>query len=280
MRAAALGLAVLLLAVSLSGPAAAEDFTAVGKVNRLLSVTESPQLAPGERGTFRFILNSTYTEAISNVTLRVEVYQYATIDESVPVDANWSYPFPRISESGARSHAWPWPRIEAGEKIPLSFDVETSVDMPHGSVFSQSSYFLRFRIDFEGNVSGSPQRFLFASRGYFTEVAWASATNETNTDPCTPPWCRGNLNLTYLQLDGGPIDGLLPDSSFGVKEPIPTWPFYALVAATALFLVLAFLFWVDENPASFPRIAERWARARGRFVRTAKTLRPPKTPEG
>src|SRR5207244_4099247 len=78
-----------------------------------------------------------------------------------------------------------------------------------------------------------------------------------------PPTCRGNVTLTVLG-----VDGLLPDSALGVKEPIPRWPFYLLIGLAALFLVLAFLFWVEENPGSYPRVDAWWARTRGRLART------------
>src|SRR5947199_8324557 len=117
--------------------------------------------------------------------------------------------------------------------------------MLNGSIFTQSSYFDRFAVDFEGNVSGTMTPFRLASRGFFTDAQWDLATSANATSPCTPPACRGNVNLTVLG-----VDGLLPDSAFRVKQPIPRWPFYLLIDLAALFLVLAFLFWVEPTPAS------------------------------
>ena len=276
MRAAVLALAFLLAALPLAGPAAAEDFGAYGKVNELIDVLASPQLAPGESGVFLFELNSTYTELLYDAALTIEIYGYATIEESIPVDSTWPYAYPRIRESGERNRTWSFATFEPGRMEPLQFTVDTvpdAKDMPHGSIFAQASYFLRMRFEFDGNVSGSLRHIVLASRGYFTAAQWSAATNETNTDPCTPPWCRGKLNLTYLTIAGVPIDGLLPDSSFGVKEPIPQWPFYLLVAAAAGFLVLSFLFWVEENPGTYPRVDAWWARTRGRLVQVRKGLR-------
>jgi hypothetical protein len=167
--------------------------------------------------------------------------------------------------------------VDPGTSVRLNFTILTapdSRDMPHGSIFSQSSYFVRFELRFEGNVSGTFVPFRMASRGFFSDDDWEAATNASNTDSCTPPWCRGNLNLTILR-----VDGILPDSAFGVKEPIPRWPFYALVAAAVLFLVLAFLFWVEENPGSYPRVEAWWARTRGRLARTFAPLRPMRRPK-
>jgi len=276
MRALAPALALLLVLLAALPPAAAEDFGAVGKVNKLLSVREAPQLAPGESGTFRFWFNSTYTEPIENVRLNATIYMYATIEQAIPVDDQWPYAFPRIRGTAGREWTWSQASVPPGASYNLSFTIETAADsrdMPHGSVFSQASYFLRFGLVFDGNVSGTMQTFRMASRGFFSAAQWDAATNETNTDPCNPPSCRGNVNLTILG-----VDGILPDSAVGVKEPIPMWPFYALIASAAGFLVLAFLFWVEENPGNYPRIDAWWARTRGRFVRARRTLPTKKPP--
>lgn len=284
MRAPGLAIALLVALVALLPPAAAEDFGAVGKVNKLINVFETPQLAPGESGVFRFELNSTYTDPILFANLTVGVYRYATIEESVPVDGTWTFPYPQIAESTAaprREHTWTLGTVAAATAVDLNFTVVTAADsrdMPHGSVFSQATYFVRFRLDFLGNVSGSFTPFTMASRGFFTDAQWDDATNESNTDPCNPPSCRGNLNLTFLTIGGRAVDGLLPDSSFGVKEPIPQWPFYGLVAGAVGFLGLAFLFWVEENPGTYPRIEAWWARTRGWFVRTTAFARRSRRP--
>jgi len=273
MRAPTLALPSLFIAFLLvlvaAPPTAAQGFGEVGRVNKLISVIDTPQLAPGEGGVFRFTFNSTYNEPIVDVTVRAEIYMYATIEEAIPVDGDWSFPYPQIAESpGQRAHTWPLGNVSARTAFALNFTVLTapdSRDMPHGSVFSQATYFVRFRVEFEGNVSGTLTPFVMASPGHFTAAQWEAARNLTNTNPCVAPWCRGNVNLTILG-----VDGIVPDSSFGVKEPIPQWPFYVLVAAAALFLVFAFLFWVEENPGTYPRVEVWWARMRGRFAR----LRP------
>jgi hypothetical protein len=70
------------------------------------------------------------------------------------------------------------------------------------------------------------------------------------------------VNLTILG-----VDGVLADSAFGVKPPIPRWPFYVLIAVAAFCAGLAFLFWVEENPGAYPRVEAWWARQRGRLAR-------------
>ncbi len=269
MRALVLAVALLLVLVLASAPSrAAQDFGAVGNVNKLINVVSTPQLEPGQSGDFVFQFNSTYPAGMPmlNVHLNVSIYDYQTIDTSTPVDANWAFPYPRIAPGGGREFHWdPTSPVTPGSSTNLSFTVETSSDtnlMPSGSVFSQASYVLRMWLEFDGNVSGTLTHFRMASRGYFSTASWARATNSTYTNPCTPPSCRGNLNLTILG-----VDGILPDSSFGVKQPIPRWPFYALIVLAKFFVVLAFLFWVEENPGTYPRVETWWARQRGRLAR-------------
>ena len=43
--------------------------------------------------------------------------------------------------------------------------------------------------------------------------------------------------------------------------------------------ILAFLFWVEENPGTFPRVETWWARTRGRIARTIAPLRPQRRPK-
>ena len=281
MRAPALALAFLLLVALVAPLTAAEDFGAVGKVNKLIGIKEVPELAPGDSGSFVFYLNSTYTDTIQNVRLNASIYRYATIDESVAVDATWRYAYPKIAETGSREWVWTAANVSGGSTRLLNFTVLTAADsdaMPHGSVFSQSSYFVRFWLRFTANVSGNLTVFNMASRGFFTTAAWDRATNASATTPCTPPGCRGSsgngVNLTMLG-----VDGILPDSAFGVKEPIPRWPFYLLIAFAVFFLILAFLFWTEENPGTFPRIDGWWARTRGRTARTIALLRRRRRPK-
>src|SRR3989442_8620193 len=108
MRAPALALAILLLAVLFAPASGAEDFGALDKVNRLIRIRATPQLAPGESGTLSFYFNSTYATPtpISNVWVNASIYQYATIDESVPIDASWLYAYPKIAETGTRNWTW------------------------------------------------------------------------------------------------------------------------------------------------------------------------------
>ncbi len=274
-RAAAIALAILLLAV----PAVrAQDVRDPGFVSRIIAVVESPQLEPGQSGVFRFNFTDPYPYEMNNTLLNVSIYQYATIEESLPLDASWRWAYPQIAESGDREYeilrGTPADSLDAGEIMALQFTVLTSADMPHGSIFAQSAYFLRFWIEFDMNDTTGERRYVMASRGHFSATEWEEArVDPLNPDPnCNPTndtnRCVGSLNLTRLG-----VDGVVPDSLFGVKEPIPLWPFYGLLVATALFLVLAFLFWVEENPEKYPRVERAWLVFKGRLRRIARLPR-------
>src|SRR5438132_3192953 len=185
MRAPALALSLLLIAMLLVPAAMAEDFAAVGKVNKLISVQETPELAPGESGRFVFYFNSTYTEPMRNVRLNASIYRYATIDESVPVDSVWPYAYPRIAETGTKEWVWTNATVANASSRSLSFTVLTapdSHDMPHGSIFTHFSYFVLFSLAFDGNVTGT--LFRMVSSGFFTREQWP-ATTTPHADPST-----------------------------------------------------------------------------------------------
>lgn len=279
MRAVAI--AVIALVLLAGSVVADEDLEAPGRVNRILDTFATPQLEPGGSGVLSFHLNNPYPDAMTNVSLTAEVYFYATIEESSPVDANWTHPFPRFREADAatpRRAAWPVASLAPGTNVSLEATVETSADMPHGSVFSQSSYFVRFWLEFDYPANANNSSAVVPGRGYFTLTEWEAATTGGE---CNPVDCKGGVNLTRLGsfLDRPRVNGILPDTAFGVKEPIPVWPFYALVVVMAFFLVLAFLFWVEENPGEFPRVEAAWARFRGVLRQRLPSLRGRRKPQ-
>jgi len=93
------------------------------------------------------------------------------------------------------------------------------------------------------------------SRGYFDDAMWTHLT-ETETG-------AGDVNQTYLAELG--YDGIIPDSAFSVKIPIPRWPFYALVVLTAFVGFLAFASHVLENPGTYPKTEVKLLRLSGKL---------------
>ncbi|TLZ71357.1 MAG: hypothetical protein E6K10_05315 [Methanobacteriota archaeon] len=272
-----LGILLVLLPVARADPNDPRDLLSV---SHLIKVVSSPQLAPGNSGAFVFNFTNPYDFPMQNVTLNVSIYRYATIEETAPVDASWRWAYPRLEAPApamctareCRLHVGsPIDRLNVNETLREQVTVLTSADMPHGTVFAQSSYFLRLWLEFDFNNGTAQGRVTFASRGYFTDQQWQEA--RTNRGPGCGPFnstnrCLGSLNLTVLG-----VDGLVPDASFGVKEPFPVWPFYGLLVLVVVFLILAFLFWVEENPGRYPRIERAWLGLKGKIRRIVRLPR-------
>jgi hypothetical protein len=228
------------------------------KVNQLISIIETPQLAPGEKGGFSLELLNPYTNNMTNVSLTASIYLYVSTDDDIPVDANWSWSEPYFEEAGKgnHEHIWSFPEIQPGalNQKNLTATVVTSFDAPHGGLLDQGSYFVRFQLEFDYQHSnGTTEHAVMRSRGYFTTEQWEFATRDPPV--LNDPDYVGAINLT--------IDGILPDTSFGILEPFPDWVFYVLVIAAAVSVVFALLFYLEENPDKWPGLANRWIRFRG-----------------
>ena len=267
------GLAVLLFLIVLVPPAGAHTVGDPGWVNFLLDHFQTPDLAPGESGELSFTFNNTYPWRMLNPYLTLEIYEYREIDVARPVDANWSGPGPYFVDlAGARERFIhpPIPTLNPGNHTDVTFVVETYPDTQHGSLTKQGSYFVRTRLEFDFPDSVANHSVMM-SKGWFTDAQWDVART---TCPSPSAYCVGLLNLTYL---GGVygfshIDGLLPDTAFSVKDRMPLWPYLAVGAIMVASLVFAILFYAEENPGKYPRLARWWLGMKGK----ARGVRPPK----
>ena len=269
MRAIALTVVLTFVLAVSSSALAQDDVRDPGKVNKILTYGTfvTPDLEPGQQGLLAFNFSNPYSVTnMTNVRLNVSIYAYAEQDVYMTVDSSWSWQYPRFAEapSPGRNITITYPILRMGESIRVNLTVLTSTDMPHGGVFNQGSYFIRFWLDFDFN--GTPAK--MASPGYWTKEQLQYATAEGPN--CQSADCVGQVNLSRL----GNIDGILPDTGFGVKDLIPTWPFYAMIAGASFFIVLAFLFYAEENPSQFPRTARMFATFKGKL---ARVFRPRKS---
>jgi len=227
---------------------------------------------------------------MTNITLTLEVYRYREIDVDRPVDATWtSGPFffdgaakPALNITPPIYNATGQPLLNPGEIHQVSFTVVTYPETPHGSVTAQASYFVRTRLEFDLGQGAAMNHSYMMSKGYFTDAQF-----DTARQPCLPPgsnqtcpssiYYEGTLNLTYLgmvaNLPGGHLDALLPDAAFSVADRMPLWPYLVIGAATGVCLLFAVLFYAEENPSKYPRLARWWLAVKGK----ARQARPPKT---
>jgi hypothetical protein len=83
------------------------------------------------------------------------------------------------------------------------------------------------------------------SRGHFSDKQWENA-QPNGTGPDVFP-IVGRLNLKTLN-----VYGIIPDTSFRVKEPFPIWPFYLFVGGVVICLILAGVFYLMDEKGKFP----------------------------
>jgi hypothetical protein len=269
MRATALCIA--LLAILAGSSSAVADVRDPGLVNKILmyGTFETPDLEAGQQGVIAFNLTNPYNVSMTNVVLNASIYQYVEQETSMMLDSTWTHEYPKlegVSDTG-REAKFILSTLVSNSSTRVNFTVLTSSDMPHGGIFSQGSYLVRFWLTFV--LDGVPAK--MASPGYWSKEQFMWATQEGAG--CVSPGCVGQVNLTRL----GGIDGILPDTAFGVKDLIPQWPFYLFGTGAIFFLLLAFLYYAEENPSKFPRTARAFAGFKGRLVRVFRPRKGRKT---
>lgn len=264
----------LSILVIVSQLAVADDPTRVDRVSKLLSNFRTPQLAPGESGRFSFDLVNENENNMTNVSLTMSIYMFATANTKKDVDSNWDTPY--IENSLEQEFTfWGFDlngTLAGNNSKNLNVTIVTSEHTTRGTIFDQGTYFVRFWLEFDYDNGSGSMTYVMASRGYFTDQQWKDATNDTNVENCDPAERKGDICLTYLG-----VDGVIPDSSFGVKEPIPMWPFFLLIALAIFFAVLGLMFYLEENPGTWPWMERKWRRFRGLWK---QTFQKPKKPKG
>ena len=235
--------------------------------NRIIEVKSTPQLEPGGSGPIEFQFYNPYPNSMMNATLNISIYMFATVEESRPVDDTWEWEEPYFEGGEDHGINLDIGDVPSGTTLNLSVMVHTSTEAPHGTFFSQGTYFVRFGLafDYEGDACLA-ERCVMKSRGYFTDEEWEYATRDHEPgDPCFV----GEIDFCHLG-----IDGIVPDTSFGVQDPVPIWPFYLLVFFICLSLFLAFMFYLEENPGTWPWMERKWTRFKGMVKGAIRTSKP------
>ena len=219
---------------------------------------ETPQLEPGQNSFFSFEIQNRYVENITNVSINAEIYHRADIDESESLEKINSGKRPIIEKN-----CWNYKEdsencsdslrpdkagfdigiIAVNQTIQLKFDINTNDDTIEGT------YFVRFSMNYQLNETDR----VLQSRGFWDMEQWTNATtNLTDNYP-------GNINLDSLN-----VDGIIPDSSFGIKNPIPKWPLYILITLTIVFAGLSVIFYLEEEE-TYPELNKWLQKMRGKF---------------
>jgi hypothetical protein len=217
---------VLLLVATLNVQAQTEDISAPNKVPDMSYFRTSPDtINPGTHGKLNFTIMDRYQNSMYKVNITVEVYKWATIEEAKNI-SKVHHP-PVIKEGQDQKYEYVVGTMAPGIGINIAITLETRSDTPEGT------YFVRTMMTFEyGNGS-----YVMKSRGYFTNAQWEAATDQLNLNQSV-----GGINITYLG-----VDGILVDTSFSVKKPMPMWPLALLIGLTVLFAVLAVVLYLVEE---------------------------------
>ncbi len=228
------------------------DVSLVPRFN--LTFVEFP---PGETFHRPVGLINHYSFQITNVTVSMEVYLFATIKEAADV-RGLEHP-PRLSAEGEwasdEQEGWTsatffFPVIEPGEEVHFTHTITTDKKTPQGT------YFVRTSVSFQANKTN----YVMKSRGYFDDDTWKKALNTTVN------LTIGDTNITYpvnITLLG--VDGITPDTSFTVKKPRSLIPFFALAALAGFFGISALVFYLQEEYNMFPRAEWAYRRVMGKI---------------
>jgi hypothetical protein len=236
---------LLLVLVLLAGTSLGQPISDPEKTNVILTIRSTPQLAPGERGDIELEIRNPYSWAMENVTLFVETYAFVHRSEASDI-AGLPNP-PSLEATDTPSAQLELGDLSEGVLDALSIAVTTSVQTPAGTVFTQGVYLLRFRLDFDYQAGLSA---VMVSPGFYTVEEWAFATRDATAEEQATYRYVGFANYSFLGMVLGlpSIDGVLTDSAFGVKQPLPIWPFQLLVVGAGLSAGLAgYYFWRERR---------------------------------
>ena len=217
----------------------------------------TPQLEPGQEGDFSLDVHNRYGYSLDNVVIIAEIYHRADIDESESLDqiSSNERPFVRetcwnqdevencVETADVRNATFNIGTIASNETILLEFEIISKEDTKEGT------FFVRFSMNFDYNSTSR----VMQSRGHWSMEQWENAT--TNVTEGSP----GNINLDVLG-----VDGIIPDSSFGVKKPIPQWPLYVLITLTIVFAGLSVIFYLEEE-GTYPELNKWLQKRRGKL---------------
>lgn len=261
------GLAVVLaLSVLLVAPSyVSGDIALPGSpkyANNMLGGFVTPTVSPGQTVFFSFNLTNPYdneSASMESAVLTVGIYKYATQEKAKDVNSSFKNP-PSIDGQGTEiSRDLVELQVDETERIEL--EIDTSKNTPHGSYFSQSTYFVRFKLTF--HFPANTTQVLLQSRGFFTDEQWDHMVSFSGNESI--------VNTTYMHSLG--VDGLLPDSSFGIKIPIPRWPLYLLIAVICGTAFMATYYFVLDNPGKYPRLEQRFYYLRGKLSELGSQLK-------
>ena len=113
--------------------------------NNMFGGFVTPTVSPGKTIDFAFNLTNPYGNSsevtMTNLILTVGVYKYATQETSKDVNATFRNP-PLLNDIGVQQD-FQLEDLAGGATVRMEIPIATTDHTPHGSYFSQSTYFVR-----------------------------------------------------------------------------------------------------------------------------------------
>lgn len=188
------------------------------KASKIISIIKTPQIKQGEEGKLEFRIMNPYPLVMSNVKLTAEIYHYVenswfTERKSCKI-GEVGFPPPKFIDTLSTTIGWNEISSDSTENVSLLINSPQEAE--------EGTFFIRFRLEFDYNNT----RYLMKSIGCFTKEEWDAATKNN--------LYFGGVNISMLG-----VDGIIPETTFGVKCPMPLWPLYILIVITAFLGIVA-----------------------------------------
>lgn len=219
---------VFLVIVSFSSvPVRSYDISDPGYTNEIMGEIDTPQIEPGDDGTMAITLKNPYPDVMENITFTAEIYYYSYLDVEKNIsDVDQAPVFDDDETSSVREIS----DLSENESEEMEYTIDTSEDTEEGV------YSLRYKLEFW--MDGEEE--VMKSRGFFTSEEWYEARE-----------VEGGIDHEALN-----VSGLLPETTFEVKEPMPRLPQYALGIVSSGAGILAVIFYMQEKYGYFPKLEE------------------------
>lgn len=206
---------IIIFMLTLSSAISEESIVSDPAKIPLLDDFKVPTIIPGEKGELSFSLTNRYDYSITDLKLTAEIYMYKTLEMEKNVSELSETPV--IIETNAQKIEFSYSLMNSNDEIKLSFDIFTSKSTPQGI------YFVRMKLEFSYNDTN----YTMYSIGSMNKEDWEIYALEGRL----PSDCAG----------------IIPETSFTVREPIPLWPLYLLICIAAVFAVLAIIFYFQDK---------------------------------
>ena len=194
----------------------------------------TPQMVPGDKRMLNFSITNRYEEEMRNIRLWLEIYHQARIDESENISGISEPPY--FLSSGNMTLFITFGIIESNATAFVNAAIKSKTGTREGTYFVRTSLSFRY----------SNTTYHMKSRAHFSKELWDKATSDEDDHETT-----GAINLTTLE-----VDGIIPETTFGVRKPIVIWPIYVFAALAAFFAGLAIFVYLLEEEA-YPRLNKR-----------------------